>query len=65
MTKLAPEREGVGNSSYSFLPLFIPLIWVSLFTVPNKHHAWRCEAKIKDGDHNNLIEGTLRVSSRG
>ena len=33
--ELALEPEGVGHSSYFFLPLFIPLVWVSLFTVPN------------------------------
>ena len=34
--ELAPEPEGVGRLSYSILPLFIPLIWVSYFMVPNK-----------------------------
>ena len=34
-TESTPEAREVGRSSYSFLLLFIPLIWVSYFMVPN------------------------------
>ena len=34
-TESAPEAREVERSSYSFLLLFIPLVWVSYFMVPN------------------------------
>jgi hypothetical protein len=37
-TESASEAGGVRCSSYSFLSLFIPLIWVSYFMVPNPYY---------------------------